>query len=173
MKGTTEIYVCTNSSLTLVFMTLNWMWLFLFLYNRRLKKIKKSILLSIQSHQRDEVSGDVSGLPCCLCSDGTKSVAGTAISEACGANATSKARLSPIFILGQQPAYAVASWTKGSARSLTPFKASHSSHNNKNNLLCGIWFINIISTHNLEIVASILVILQPRQVWLEEVDSYE
>lgn len=36
-------------------------------------------------------------------------MAGTAVSEACGVNATSKARLSPIFIPGQQPAYAVAS----------------------------------------------------------------
>lgn len=60
----------------------------------------KSVFWPTQSWQADAVSGGVSGQPCCpRAGGGREAVAGAALSEACGANATSKARLPPIFIL--------------------------------------------------------------------------
>lgn len=112
----------------------------------------------------------VSSAACVPASGGREAVAGTAVSEACSVNATSKARLPPIFILGRQSAYAVASWTKGSARSLTPFKTSQSllTITRIITICCARWHLiskrNLSPTHNLETVARIITILQPRKV---------
>ena len=63
-------------------------------------------------------------------------------------------QLPPIFILGQQPAYAVASWTKGSTRSLTPFKALQTLLTITGIICCATWYLiykyNLYSTYNLE-----------------------
>ena len=63
-------------------------------------------------------------------------------------------QLPPIFILGQQAAYAVASWTKGSTRSLTPFKALQTLLTITGIICCATWYLiykyNLYSTYNLE-----------------------